>query len=356
LQAERAKAATQGKDAPGLGVEVSKGKSSKDFTKTFNECLKSSITDFCDSYNIVIPKELKLPVGGDNIYQIPTDAKSKDIEDVPPKEYNDIALYYSHKGKVNGFVSTLAKKIKDAFILKNKSRFLGGYTTGKKLDGSTLTRILRDDDRLFLQKEKEDKPSVCITLLLDLSGSMGHKTQEKIRLLSKSTIIFSEVLTKLKVPFEILAFTTAGGGGSVDDSVRSDYLYHMKIKEYDEAYSNDVKARIGGLTGHNNNLDAEALLWAYRRVKARPERDKFILVLSDGQPSGHVNETLHHNFLISLVKNITKKGITVIGIGYLHKGVERFYKNNLVIKDVQELPGAFLRLLKRCILKEKTKA
>jgi cobaltochelatase CobT len=96
------------------------------------------------------------------------------------------------------------------------------------------------------------------------------------------------------------------------------------------------------------NIDGEALLWAYTRLLDRPERRKILMVISDGAPID--DSTLSANgggflerHLCSVIEMIGKHGrveLSAIGIGH---DVSRYYPRAVRVFDADELGGAVIR-------------
>ena len=90
------------------------------------------------------------------------------------------------------------------------------------------------------------------------------------------------------------------------------------------------------------NIDGEAISWAYSRLKKRKEERKILMVISDGAPVD--DSTLSVNtgdFLEKHLKKIVKfiedkSNIEILAIGIGHD-VSRYYKKAIKISDVQEL-------------------
>ena len=90
------------------------------------------------------------------------------------------------------------------------------------------------------------------------------------------------------------------------------------------------------------NIDGEAILWAYNRLIKRKEERKILMVISDGAPVD--DSTLYVNsgdFLEKHLKKIvkyieSKSNIEILAIGIGHD-VSRYYKKAIKITDVQEL-------------------
>ena len=107
------------------------------------------------------------------------------------------------------------------------------------------------------------------------------------------------------------------------------------------------------------NIDGEAISWAYSRIKKRREERKILMVISDGAPVD--DSTLSVNsgdflekHLKKVVKSIENKNdveILAIGIGH---DVSRYYNKAIKITDVQELGDVMINQLSN-LFQNKTK-
>lgn len=306
---------------------------------------------------------------GEGSYAVHPKVLAKDEIVSGKKVKADLERYNKEKNIFSREISVLGRKIKDVFTLQHKNRFQGGYTSGQKIETTALPRVLVDNDRLFMKRYKQNKESVCITLLLDESGSMygsvkgkgpDGRVYTKMAVARQSTIVLSSVLSRLNIPFEILGFTT---GSTCVSSVgvgagctRLESLKHTIIKSYDEKFTSEVKARIGGLEAQSNNFDAEGVAWAYSRIKNRPEQSKNLWVLSDGYPAGYgLYDGVHYQSLKDVVKKIERTNVSIVGIGLETGSVAKFYKNYMVLNSACELPVEFLKLIKKVVIKDKVK-
>ena len=106
------------------------------------------------------------------------------------------------------------------------------------------------------------------------------------------------------------------------------------------------------------NIDGEAILWAYNRIKKRKEERKIIMVISDGAPvddstlsvnSGDYLEK-HLKQTVKFIEDKTDTEILAIGIGH---DVSRYYSKAIKIADVQELGDVMFDQLSNLFNKEK---
>jgi cobaltochelatase CobT len=98
------------------------------------------------------------------------------------------------------------------------------------------------------------------------------------------------------------------------------------------------------------NIDGEALKWAYSKVLRRKEERKILMVISDGAPvddstlSTNTSDFLENN-LKQTVKWIEKNSsveLLAIGIGH---DVTRYYNKAIKIADVQDLGDVMINQL-----------
>ena len=98
------------------------------------------------------------------------------------------------------------------------------------------------------------------------------------------------------------------------------------------------------------NIDGEAILWAFNRLKKRKEERKILMVISDGAPvddstlsvnSGDFLEK-HLKKIVKFIEDKTEIEILAIGIGH---DVSRYYKRAIKITDVNELGDVMISQL-----------
>ena len=107
------------------------------------------------------------------------------------------------------------------------------------------------------------------------------------------------------------------------------------------------------------NIDGEALLWAFNRLNKRKEERKILMVISDGAPVD--DSTLSVNsgdYLEKHLKQTVKwieqsSNIEVLAIGIGHD-VTRYYNKAVKIADVQELGDVMINQLTN-LFSEKSK-
>ena len=98
------------------------------------------------------------------------------------------------------------------------------------------------------------------------------------------------------------------------------------------------------------NIDGEAISWAYNRIKRRKEERKILMVISDGAPvddstlSTNTSDFLESNLkkTVKWIENKTNIELLAIGIGH---DVTRYYNQAVKITDVQDLGDVMINQL-----------
>tara|TARA_Y100001970_G_scaffold4191_1_gene4896 strand:+ start:3380 stop:5179 length:1800 start_codon:yes stop_codon:yes gene_type:complete len=222
------------------------------------------------------------------------------------------------------------------------------------LDSSKLPRIIIDPyNSLSFKKERDlEFKDTVVSLLIDNSGSMRGRP---ITIAALCADILSRTLERCSVKVEILGFTTKNwkGGksreswnknGKQKNPGRLNDLRHIIYKSADNQWRQSKK-NLGLMLKEGilkENIDGEAIMWAYNRLKKRKEERKILMVISDGAPVD--DSTLSVNsgdylekHLKKMVKFVeSKEDIEILAIGIGHD-VSRYYKKAIKITDVQEL-------------------
>ncbi len=240
------------------------------------------------------------------------------------------------------------------------------------LDSSKLTRIIIDpQNSLSFKREKEfEFKDTVVTLLIDNSGSMRGRP---ITIAALCADILSRTLERCNVKVEILGFTTKNwkGGesrerwntiGKPKNPGRLNDLRHIIYKSAD-IHWRQSKNNLGLMLKEGllkENIDGEAILWAFNRLRKRKEERKILMVISDGAPvddstlSVNSGDFLEKN-LKKVVKNIEdKKDTEILAIGIGHD-VSRYYKKAIKITDVQELGDVMIKQLSNLFEKNTSK-
>ena len=258
-------------------------------------------------------------------------------------------------------ITKLANKLQRQLLAKQNRAWEFDLEEGL-LDSSKLTRIIMNPyNSLSFMKEKDlDFKDTIVTLLIDNSGSMRGRP---ITIAALCADILSRTLERCSVKVEVLGFTTKNwkGGKSRDawakmekpkSPGRLNDLRHIVYKGADTHWR-QAKNNIGLMLKEGllkENIDGEAISWAYNRIKKRKEERKILMVISDGAPVD--DSTLSVNsgdFLEKHLKKIvkfieTKSDVEILAIGIGHD-VSRYYDKAIKITDVHELGDVMISQL-----------
>ena len=266
-------------------------------------------------------------------------------------------------------ITKLANKLQRQLLASQKRAWEFDLEEGL-LDTSKLTRVIIDPySSLSFKKEKDYKfKDTVVTLLIDNSGSMRGRP---ITIAAICADILSRTLERCSVKVEILGFTTKNwkGGQSREywnknskpkSPGRLNDLRHIIYKSADTQWRIS-KNNLGLMLKEGllkENIDGEAINWAFGRLKKRKEERKILMVISDGAPVD--DSTLSVNsgdflekHLKKTVKYIENKGdveILAIGIGH---DVSRYYSKAIKITDVQELGDVMIEQLSGLFVNKK---
>jgi cobaltochelatase CobT len=258
-------------------------------------------------------------------------------------------------------VTKLANKLQRQLLAKQNRTWEFDLEEGL-LDSSKLPRIIMDPyNSLSFKKEKElDFKDTVVTLLIDNSGSMRGRP---ITIAAICADILSRTLERCSVKVEILGFTTKNwkGGqsrefwnknGKPKTPGRLNDLRHIIYKGADTHWR-QAKNNLGLMLTEGllkENIDGEAINWAFSRLKKRKEERKILMVISDGAPvddsslsvnSGDFLEK-HLKKLVKFIEEKTEIEVLAIGIGH---DVSRYYNRAIKITDVNELGDVMISQL-----------
>ena len=287
-------------------------------------------------------------------------AKAETLEDVRETQ----KLRKNLDQQLIGFqdlITKLANKLQRQLLAKQNRAWEFDLEEGL-LDSSKLTRIIMDPyNSLSFMKEKDlDFKDTIVTLLIDNSGSMRGRP---ITIAALCADILSRTLERCSVKVEVLGFTTKNwkGGKSREAWTKTDKpknpgrlndLRHIIYKGADTQWR-QTKNNIGLMLKEGllkENIDGEAISWAYNRIKKRKEERKILMVISDGAPVD--DSTLSVNsgdflekHLKKMVKFIeTKNDVEILAIGIGHD-VSRYYNKAIKITDVNDLGDVMISQL-----------
>ena len=263
--------------------------------------------------------------------------------------------------QLKNFISKLANKLQRKLLAKQNRSWNFDLEEGL-LDTSKLPRTIMDPfNSLSFKKEKDiEFKDTLVTILIDNSGSMRGKP---ISVAAICADILSRTLERCAVKVEILGFTTKHwkGGLSREKWMKNEKptlpgrlndLRHIIYKSADTPWR-QAKNNMGLMLKEGllkENIDGEALKWAYNKMSRRKEDRKILMVISDGAPvddstlSTNTSDYLESNLkkTVKWIENKTNIELLAIGIGH---DVTRYYNQAVKITDVQDLGDVMINQL-----------
>lgn len=112
------------------------------------------------------------------------------------------------------------------------------------------------------------------------------------------------------------------------------------IKDYDERYTSETKARIGGIEQRNITLLPDAIRVAQKVLAEQPVEVRVLVVASDGYPTGYkgVEEEL-----VSTVKSVSKTGTYLMGLGIDSNAIQEYFTVNCVVSSPAQMMKSFVK-------------
>ena len=273
--------------------------------------------------------------------------------------------------QLKNFISKLANKLQRKLLAKQNRSWEFDLEEGI-LDTSKLTRVIIDpfNSLSFKKEKKTDFKDTLVSILIDNSGSMRGKP---ISVAAICADILSRTLERCSVKVEVLGFTTKfwKGGASREKWInnnkpkfpgRLNDLRHIIYKSADMPWR-QAKKNMGLMLKEGllkENIDGEALRWAYNKIKKRKEERKILMVISDGAPvddstlSTNLSDYLERDLknTVNAIQEQSSVELLAIGIGH---DVTRYYKKAVKITDVQDLGDVMINQLSDLFSGKKTR-
>ena len=296
------------------------------------------------------------------VYQANFDEEIRAEELADPQELERLRAYLDQQLEpLKGAVGRLANKLQRRLQAQQNRSWEFDLEEGT-LDAGRLARVVASPTTPLSFKVEKDTEfrDTCVTLLLDNSGSMRGRP---ISIAAICADVLARTLERCSVKVEILGFTTRAwkGGqsregwlaeGRPQNPGRLNDLRHIIYKSADAPWRR-ARPNLGLMMKEGllkENVDGEALEWAHRRMAARTEARKILMVISDGAPVDDSTLSVnpanylekHLRDVIAMVEKRRQVELLAIGIGH---DVTRYYERAVTITDVEQLAGAMTEQL-----------
>lgn len=209
---------------------------------------------------------------------------------------------------------------------------------GKRLDTHALYKT---DGTIFTRTRLPgDEKRLAVGLLVDESGSMSYG--DRITHARKTAVVLYDFCKSLGIPITIYGHSTDCSGVAL-------YSY----AEFD-SIDNDDCYRLMDMTARNGNRDGAALRFMAEHLYKRPETQKLLILISDGQPADcGYSGTEAEADLRGIKKEYEKKGVILFSaaVGDDKETIKRIYKDGFLdITKLEELPKNMAQLVKQYLV------
>lgn len=244
----------------------------------------------------------------------------------PPLSPTGMDSYLKSWRRQHAVIELLADSLLRWFQAHGRTRLRPGCPWGSRLNLRAAMRFEADPrlyDQLWSRPLVPTRIDPHFSLAIDRSGSMKG---EKITQSFHAAVLLCEVCRRVGVPLNVYSF------GSVAE----------RLLRHDEPLSAEVRARLGSLPQAANggtNLTA-ALELVAGDVTQSPYRDRFVFVLSDGEPDDDASARAQ-------IAGLAEDGVSLVGLGLGPQTLrlQEFFPVSRANLTASELPGALATLL-----------
>ena len=250
-------------------------------------------------------------------------------------------------------VGRLARHLQQLFALPADDGWNSAQEEGR-IDGRMLSQLVASptERRLFKQVRSQPLADSAVTFLLDCSGSMKQYAAR----LAVVVDVLVRALEQAGIVTEVLGFTTGAwnGGrargdwsraGSPAHPGRLNEVTHLVFKPAEESWRR-CRQRMAALLKtdfYREGVDGEAVAWACSRLRARGERRRILLVVSDGSPmdgaTSLANDAyyLDHHLQEVVARQSAQGDLEIRGLG-VGLDLSPYYDSSLVVDLSQGMP------------------
>ncbi len=278
---------------------------------------------------------------------------------VPAANEHDVAEMLGKHGDV---VRRLRRGLANALRSAEKRWWRVDQLRGE-LSPRGLHRLCLDRPQLdvFRTQAFVQGRATAVSIVLDASGSM---TTNKMDVARDALRVLLQALDELKVATEAITFTTGNDSNVMklatdrggDPNVlrqRFSRIANLEIgvvKPFGETTKNALR-RLPSIKGTGLTPLGEAMQIGARRIIARRESRRIMLVLTDGRAGCESNDGSAVRHAQYVAKGIEAAGIELIGVGILDDSLRAIVADTIVVHQLEDLPAQLCKLLGRTLKK-----
>ncbi|MFH1416395.1 MAG: AAA family ATPase, partial [Elusimicrobiota bacterium] len=249
-------------------------------------------------------------------------------------------LYQELAYEDNRWVNSLSGEMANLIREDSNPKWLTGQSRGKEIDWNRFMESAAAgfyNLRFWMSKVIPTKRSMKITLLMDSSGSMDG---ERAKYALRAARGFIDILTNLQIDYNIRAF---GEETFLHKGFKNQIEKGLRTMTYTIQQKNELLMEMQETIGKiGSTHDVAALNAALDDIQRYGGDNNMIIVLTDGEGNGPGS-------MPEALERARKMGVKVIGVG-IGAGithVEKTYDSNVQVNNLEELPNAFRKILKR---------
>lgn len=179
-----------------------------------------------------------------------------------------------------------ARRLRQQFsTLINQQQLLRRQEEGDELDLEAVVESVAEQalpqrslaPRLYQQQRRAQRDLACL-VLADLSLSTEAGLQDDLQVIDvirDSLFLFSECLQQIGDPFAVYGFS----------SRKRDHVRFNTIKGFDDSYNDQVRGQLQAIKPGFYTRMGAAIRQAIDILQHRPNKQKLLLIISDGKPS-----------------------------------------------------------------------
>lgn len=328
-----------------------------DFIKYFTEQIKEEMKNLLDTAKKEEIKNTKKKIDEDARRRL-SELSENELDEIyeDSRENYPIEVVFNKVNTKNNLIVPTDVRMKGKRLRKTLEEILMNKKTETLrhrkrgiIDNNVLWRMSMDDYELFKKKTNYDDSDYVFYILKDGSGSMlnNDKNKTKWNHACESSAIIEEGLKGL-IPFKVVMFNSS-----------YDRCVHNIIKDFDDnSKENQCYNSMTNLQPDKGNKDGLSIRVATKELLKRTEKNKVLIVLSDGKPSAYKNKDFGYADVRNAVKEARKSGVKVLSI-YLEDEKKRekeidiyrkMYQQGIIACEPSKIGFELMREVKKQLL------
>ena len=260
----------------------------------------------------------------------------------------DETKYEQVRSELMPIIDKLENDLREIFSKRRESHLQTGFKTGKRID---IPKRIQEkargvsvmESKSWQRRKLPVEKDYAFTVLIDVTTSMLE--DDKILETFKGVVVLSEVLNRLSINLEIIAYNTE----------------MFVFQKFGEKMSDEIRAKIEDMLeipvrSQRNRKWGTATGWAVNESSARLarqiQREKIMLVLTDGRPDLPADSPRRAFDLkneLDKIKNGSRQKVIGGGIGSGTGFVSEYFEDNFVIGNVRDIAAELSNAIRKIV-------